>query len=185
MKDCVLLIGFMGSGKTTIGKRLARKMGAEFLDTDEMIVQREGRPITEIFTAEGEGYFRDLETKVLEELLVRDNRCRQENNAGTFAGSCVISVGGGLPVREVNRKLMKQLGTVVFLEASTDTLVGRLSGDRTRPMLQGAQSLQERIDSLKTARMDQYLDAAELRVTTDGKNIPAIVFEIMDALKKD
>ncbi len=153
----MILIGFMGSGKTTIGKLAARTDQRRFLDTDELIVEREGRDINTIFAENGEVYFRDCETQVLKDLL-------EENLNG-----CVISVGGGLPVREENRALLKQLGTVIYLTASVDTLVGRLTGSDDRPMLQG-HDLRGRILELMDKRGDLYLDAADVCIATDSLN---------------
>lgn len=165
----ILLIGFMGSGKTTIGKRLARELALPFTDTDERIEKRTGRSIKEIFAQEGEAYFRDLETEELR-LLLEEGQ------------TSVISVGGGLPVREENRKLMKQLGEVVYLKASTNTLVNRLSGDTTRPLLQGG-DLRERIEALSKAREALYLDAATVCFATDGLSRKETVAGIQELLQ--
>ena len=172
-EDCIFLIGFMGSGKTKVGRVLAGKLGAVYLDTDEMIEEREGISISRIFEQYGEPYFRDLETQVLEDL------------PGILPEKpVVISVGGGLPVREENRMRMRRIGMVVFLTAREETLVGRLSGSRKRPLLQGA-DLRERIRSLSAVRLDLYLDAADWEVATDGKTPEAIAEEIIRVTGKD
>ena len=95
--ESIVLIGFMGSGKTTLGKWIAREHGYTFLDTDDMIEEEQQRSINDIFAKEGEEYFRDLETDMIRSLADRDDKV-------------VISVGGGLPVREVNRELMRHVG---------------------------------------------------------------------------
>ncbi len=153
----IILIGFMGSGKSTLGRRLARLTGSSFVDTDEMIEQQQGRAIKDIFAQEGEAYFRDLETKALEELLQRDE-------------DGVIAVGGGLPVRSENRALLKKLGLTVYLNASVDTLEERLSGDKKRPLLQGA-DVRSRIEGLMAEREALYLEAADKTLKTDGYGV--------------
>ena len=117
-RNNIILIGFMGSGKTTFGKWIAANKKMEFVDTDELIEKENGITISDIFASKGEVYFRNLETDMLNKLLERDTQ------------NCVISVGGGLPVKEENRELLSQLGTVVYLWADADELVKRLSGDK-------------------------------------------------------
>ena len=122
----------MGCGKSTIGKRIARDCKMSFVDTDAWIEDNEKVTITEIFATKGEGYFRELETRCLEVLL-------DEGNAEACEATerKVISVGGGLPMREENRNLLKQLGTVIYLKATENTIYNRLKDDTTRPLLQG------------------------------------------------
>ena len=110
-RNNIILIGFMGSGKTTFGKWIAANKKMEFVDTDELIEKENGITISDIFASKGEVYFRNLETDMLNKLLERDTQ------------NCVISVGGGLPVKEENRALLSQLGTVVYLWADADELV--------------------------------------------------------------
>ena len=152
----VILIGFMGCGKSSVGKALANAMGIPFVDTDGMIEEQAGRKINDIFREDGEEYFRELETSVLKQLLSAQERK-------------VIAVGGGLPVREINREYLKRLGTVVYLLAKVETLTGRLEGDDTRPMLRGGE-LKKRIETLMDARGELYGEAADVRVETDDKD---------------
>ncbi len=169
----VFMIGFMASGKTTVGKLLAGLCGAQFLDTDEEIVKLEGRSIPDIFADSGEPCFRDLETKVLAGLREEKDRAR------------VISVGGGLPVREENRRIMRETGKTIYLTASVETLKGRLQGDTGRPMLANA-DLEERIRFLMEQRGDQYLDAADVCIATDDLTAPQVAAaakEWLDAQK--
>lgn len=161
----VILIGFMGCGKSSVGKALADAMGIPFVDTDGMIEEQAGRKINDIFREDGEEYFRELETSVLKQLLSAQERK-------------VIAVGGGLPVREINREYLKRLGTVVYLLAKVETLTGRLEGDDTRPMLRGGE-LKKRIETLMDARGELYGKAADVRVETDDKDFEQIVKEIM------
>ncbi len=161
----VILIGFMGCGKSSVGKALADAMGIPFVDTDGMIEEQAGRKINDIFREDGEEYFRELETSVLKQLLSAQERK-------------VIAVGGGLPVREINREYLKRLGTVVYLLAKVETLTGRLEGDDTRPMLRGGE-LKKRIETLMDARGELYGKAADVCVETDDKDFEQIVKEIM------
>ena len=98
-----ILVGYMGCGKTTVGKNLARINKMSFLDTDEMIEQQQGRKIGDIFAVDGENAFREMETEMLREMV-------EQKTEG-----CVISTGGGMPIREENRELLKKLGMVFYL----------------------------------------------------------------------
>lgn len=158
--ESIVLIGFMGSGKTTLGKWIAREHGYTFLDTDDMIEEEQQRSINDIFAKEGEEYFRDLETDMIRSLADRDDKV-------------VISVGGGLPVREVNRELMRHVGKVVYLRTTVEELEKRLKGDTKRPLLAGG-NVREKIISLMDKREALYLDAADIVVDTTGKRFEQI-----------
>lgn len=145
----------MGSGKTTFGEWISLNKKMDFLDTDECIVKRQKRTINEIFATDGEVFFRNLETELIKELTESTN-------------NTVISVGGGLPVREENRKILKQLGTVVYLRTTQEELVNRLKADTQRPLLKGG-DLREKIQSLMNSRESLYLDAADVIVDTDNR----------------
>lgn len=160
----VILIGFMGCGKSSVGKMLARELSVPFVDTDAWIEEQNGRKISDIFRESGEEYFRELETRALEQLLEDEGRK-------------VIAVGGGLPMRPVNREYLKMLGTTVYLLARPETLVARLQGDDTRPLLQGGE-LRQKILQLMSDREDIYQSAADIRISTDGKKICEITEEI-------
>lgn len=168
-KDNIILIGFMGSGKTTTGISLSYRLQCTLSDTDKMIEKREGRSISEIFAAEGEDYFREKETELLRKL--GEERARQ-----------IFSVGGGTPLRAENRKLLSGLGTVVYLKVSPETVYERLKGDTTRPLLQGEDPM-ERIRTLLGEREEIYTEAADIVVTADGKKPAQIVDEIAALLK--
>ena len=116
----IILTGYMGSGKTTVGKNVAKLKAYTFLDTDEMIVQQQRRSINEIFATEGEQAFRDMETALLRQ-LIDEKRER-----------IVLSTGGGMPLRAENRQLLSKLGKVVYLKASPATIYNRIKGDTTR-----------------------------------------------------
>lgn len=153
----IILIGFMGAGKTTVGKLLAKECGMRFADTDDRIVSEQRMSIPDIFSRYGEGYFRDLETE-----LLRTMQSDTENS--------VISVGGGMPVREENRELLRSLGCVVYLSATKKTILGRVKGDGSRPMLNG-DDLESRVERLMQEREALYRQAAHLDIRTDGRGV--------------
>ena len=161
----LILIGFMGAGKTTIGKILAKEKDMTFVDTDERIVEEQGKSIPDIFAEQGEPYFRDLETDLL--------RRMQDDTE-----NAVISVGGGMPVREVNRELLRSLGCVIYLSASRQTILERVKNDGSRPMLNG-DDLEKRVDELMKARKVLYKQAAHLDIRTDDRNVHQIL-QIID-----
>lgn len=158
----IILIGFMGAGKTSFGKWLAKNKEMKFTDTDAVIEAEEGISINEIFEKYGEEYFRNLETDLIERFL----------NEGS--DNMVLSAGGGLAVRDVNRRLLKKLGNVVYLRATVDTLCKRLEGDGTRPLLKGG-SLRQRITGLMEKRELLYEDAAAVCVDTDDMSFEEIL----------
>ncbi len=161
----LILIGFMGAGKTTIGKLLAKGMDMSFVDTDERIVQEQGKSIPEIFAEYGEPYFRDLETDLLRRMQEDTDRS-------------VISVGGGMPVRKENRALLQELGCVIYLSASKQTILERVQNDGSRPMLDG-DDLEARVEQLMKARESLYRQAAHLDIRTDGRSIHQVL-QIID-----
>lgn len=169
-QENIVLIGFMGSGKTSVGLRLSYKFQKTVLDTDKLIESREGRSISEIFASDGELYFRDLETKLLKELAQRlHNR--------------ILSVGGGTPLREENRKLLKEIGTVVYLRIRPDTVYERLKGDTVRPLLQTEDPL-GRITELLDRRKALYEAAADVIVDVDGLEMEEVLERIAAGLRK-
>ncbi|MCE9612128.1 MAG: shikimate kinase [Chthoniobacter sp.] len=147
----IVLIGFMGSGKSSVGRRIAAQLGFQFVDTDALLVEREGREIAEIFASEGEDHFRDLESAMLEALATRTG--------------CVISTGGGVILREKNRALLRQLGLVVWLTASEDTIFARVSRTNKRPLLQTANP-RATVTELFAARRPLYEAAAQFTLDT-------------------
>ena len=166
----------MGCGKSTIGIRLSEDYGIEFLDTDAWIEEKEQITISEIFASKGEPYFRQLETKCLEVLLEED---AADGSKSTVRK--VISVGGGLPMKEVNRELLKKLGTVIYLKATEETIYERLKEDTTRPLLQG-ENPKQKIKDLMRTREENYCQAADKIVTVDGKSITNIVEDIKKSI---
>lgn len=171
----IILIGFMGCGKTTFGKWLANRQQMDFVDTDEWIEKLENMSVSDIFATKGEEYFRNLETKVLRMFLGEEKDGEQTHR---LYKSTVISVGGGLPVREENQKLLHKIGKIIFLDTSVDELVRRLQGDDTRPLLKGGE-LREKIESLMEKRLDIYDDTADIIVTTDNHTLNEVFDDIM------
>ena len=167
LKHNIILIGFMGCGKTNIGDRLAQKLSYRFLDTDQMIEQKERITINQIFALHGEEYFRSKETGLLQELLPELEHV-------------VLSTGGGLLLRELNSKLLKEMGFVVYLKVSAETILKRLADDQTRPLLQG-DDREKRIESLLDYRTPIYEKSAHKIIVTDDKSIDEIASIIMDA----
>lgn len=147
----VILIGMMGSGKTTVGRLLAERTGRDFLDMDALIEQRAGKRIVEIFSDEGEDAFRDLETAVL-----------AESASATHA---VIATGGGVVIRPENRRMLQSLGLVVWLDAPPDVLLNRIGDDESRPMLHGTNP-QKRLERLLSERRGFYADASHIHLDT-------------------
>ena len=169
-KDNLILIGFMGSGKTSVGVRLSFVMKRAIEDTDKMIEKREGKTISAIFAEEGEAAFREKETALLKEL------------SRTFHHK-ILSVGGGTPLREENQKLLKQIGTVVYLRIQPQTVYERLKDDNTRPLLQCADPL-ERITNLLNQRKDIYEAAADIVVDVDGLEMEEVISGILTEYNK-
>ncbi len=165
----IILIGFMGAGKTTVGKELA-KSGLEFIDTDAYIEECEKMRISEIFAQKGEAYFRQAETKALKTLLAQDKQF-------------VISCGGGMPLRAENRALLKKLGMVVYLKIRPETVLARLKGDTTRPLLQGDDS-GEKVRTLMAQREDHYISAADTILDVDQKTPGELAGEILSFFHK-
>ncbi|MGC9258733.1 MAG: shikimate kinase [Phycisphaerae bacterium] len=165
----IVLIGYRGVGKSTIGKQLAGRMGMDFVDTDELIMQRSGKTIREIFEQGGEPLFRDLESAVIDDLVESDN--------------AVIAAGGGVVLRKANVEKLQANGRIVWLQAPVDVIWKRLqSNSRTpanRPNMTSAGGLEE-ILRLQRIRDPQYTAAAD--VALDITNMSAD--DIVDYLAK-
>ncbi len=166
----IILIGFMGCGKTTVGIRLSYRLRRTMEDTDKLIEKEEGRTISEIFRTDGEAFFRGLETDCLKKLI-------------RTARNMIISVGGGLPVREENRALLKQLGTVVYLCASAETIYERTKHDTSRPLLQGDDP-KGKIRTLLAEREAIYESAADIVIDVNQKGFDEILEEIAEAVDR-
>ena len=164
-KHNVIFTGFMGAGKTSAGHFYADHYHMPFIDTDQEIEKEAGMAISQIFKEQGEEAFRKLETQCLEKLL------RTTDGA-------VISVGGGLPLREENRELLKKLGLVVYLDVSPETVYKRIGADvSSRPMLH-SDDVPGRIRSLLNERRPLYLKSAHVAVDLNDRSLDAITEEI-------
>lgn len=157
----MIFTGFMGAGKTSVGKAYAHMHGMNFLDTDSLIESRAGKTIREIFRDDGEEQFRRMETELVREL------------AGQVRNT-VISVGGGLPLRAENRAALREAGTVVYLRIRPETVCSRLKDDHTRPLLQG-ENPEEKVKTLLAERETYYQEAAHILVETDDRTVEEIV----------
>jgi shikimate kinase len=162
----VVLVGFMGAGKSVCGRLLARRLGRCFVETDEMIVAREGRSIPAIFSQDGEARFRQLEADTVEALALKSDD--------------VIATGGGLPCREGRMDALKRLGTVVWLRGPFGDLVARARRMGARPMLDGRPL--EEVEALYHDR-EQYYAQADLIVDTADLGPDQVVGRILAALR--
>lgn len=160
----IFLIGFMGTGKSTVARYLNKKFAMEIIEMDELIVKREGKSIPDIFAERGEEYFRDLETKLLTEIQKMEN--------------VVVSCGGGAALREENVQIMKQSGHIVLLAARPETILERVKRDDSRPLLKGRKNVKE-IGALMESRREKYEAAADLIICVDGKSAEQIGKEIL------
>src|SRR3990172_10237311 len=155
----IILTGFMGSGKTAVGKRLAKRLGYTFLDTDLLIEEKTGKSISDIFSKDGEDYFRDIETLILTEL--------------TGINDHVIATGGGIVTRKENIRRLRELGFIIWLKASPETIFKRVSTKTHRPLLKVDNPL-EQIKRLMSQREQSYSEA-DLTIDTDGYEVDDIV----------
>lgn len=163
-KDNIVLIGFMGSGKTTFGKACARKLGMEFLDADEYIVEKAGKSIPEIFAQDGEDAFRKLETEVL--MYWRDN-----------LKNTVLATGGGMPLRKENARLLREIGKVGYLTATTKEIYDRVKGDTNRPLLQ-CDDPYAKICEMMKQRKPLYEQVADATIDTNSNDLDEIVADM-------
>jgi len=153
----IILVGPMGSGKTTIGRRLSENLSLDFFDSDHEIIDTTGVSIDHIFDVEGEIGFRARESNVLIKL------CNMPN--------IVLATGGGAVILEENRKLIKKAGTVVYLWSSVDQILRRTAKSKTRPLLDKSKNRRKTIMGIVKARDPLYKEVASLIVNTNGKNL--------------
>lgn len=160
----IVLIGFMGAGKTTVSDYLSTMFAMEIIEMDQVIADREEMSIPDIFATYGEEYFRNLETNLLIEMQSRKNT--------------VISCGGGAALRERNVAEMKKNGRVVLLTASPETIYERVKDSDDRPVLNGRKNV-EGISELMEQRREKYEAAADIVINTDNKNVLQICEELV------
>lgn len=163
IKSNIYLIGFMGTGKSSVSAELKKQLGYEEIDTDARIVQEQGMAIADIFEQYGEAHFRQLETECL--IKLQDTKGK------------IISCGGGMAVKPENVELMKQNGKVVLLTATPETILERVKDDDSRPLLRNRKTV-EGIAELMEKRREAYESAADMIVPTDNKSVKDIAIEI-------
>ncbi|WP_159887642.1 shikimate kinase [Paenibacillus puerhi] len=163
-KRNLVLIGMMGTGKSTVGVELARRLRFSFVDSDSAVEENQGMTIKEMFARHGEPFFREAESAAVAAIMERFDQ--------------VVATGGGAVLAEANRSAMKAGGFVVALAAGADTIIRRVSEDRSRPLLQG--DLEERVRTIMESRKHAY-DFADLYVETDGRSVEDIADEICRA----
>ena len=162
-KDVIFLVGFMGCGKSAVGKALAQKLNYTFHDTDEMVEKKEGRSIEEIFKVSGEGYFREKEWEVLISLAGIRN--------------AVVSTGGGLFLGTQHRRFIKEQGVSVWLDAPFDDILDRLKDGPVRPLFKNEAELEQMLEN----RKGRYA-CADYQVRTKGLTVEKIIERIGQAL---
>ncbi|WP_166238203.1 shikimate kinase [Paenibacillus turpanensis] len=167
MNTNIVLVGFMGTGKTTVGLLLAEQLGWSFVDTDKVIVKRSGMSIPQIFEQQGEKAFRDLETAVVKDMVKGSGQ--------------IISTGGGAVLRPENREQMLAGGFVVALKADAETIISRVKEDKNRPLLAG--DAEARVRALLLERAEAY-DFAHLTLQTDQLSAEAAAALIAEAWKR-
>ncbi len=163
------LVGFMGTGKTTVGRAVAQRLGYQLLDSDVEIERQAGKPISEIFAAQGEPAFRVMERAFIEQ--------------GHPATQCVVACGGGLVVQPGMLDLLKTKGVVICLHASLETILSRTQGSRHRPLLNGDDPM-ERIRVLYAQRESIYRQSGTV-ILTDGRQLSDIAAHVMRVYKRD
>lgn len=169
MRKNIILVGLMGAGKSTIGRYLAKRQHREFYDSDAVIVERTGVPISTIFEIEGEDGFRDREEQVIAELC--------EMNG------IILGTGGGSVIRKANRDKLKQSGIVVYLRSSADMLYSRISHDKSRPLMQTDNPLQTLKDLLQE-REPYYMEVADIVVNTGKQKVSGMIVELVRKIKQ-
>ena len=163
----IVLVGPMGSGKTTIGRRLAHELNRDFFDTDHEIIDKTGVAIDHIFDIEGEEGFRERESKILE------NLCQMSN--------IILATGGGIVIKSKNREILKNSGLVVYLSSSVDQLLRRTAKSKTRPLLENSTDRRKTITDLIEARDLYYREVSSLVVDTTGKKF----HEVINIIKRE
>ena len=161
-----ILIGFMGVGKTSVGKRLAKKLNFDFIDTDYEIELVEKKSISKIFEQDGEKYFRKLENNLLKDLVKNDN--------------IVISTGGGIITTKENFDILKHEKNVIFLDGSIKTIINNLHNDISqRPLLKGSENLSKKIEELLSIRYEKYRQVSDILIDINDKKIEEVISQIL------
>lgn len=168
MKENIALIGFMGCGKTTVGRRLAKTLEMKFVDIDWIISSREGKSVSEIFSEKGEKYFRDLERSIILEESKLNN--------------IVIATGGGAILDTENIKNLKKTSFVVYLDATIETIYNRIKNSKHRPLILNSNNVLETVTELYEKRLVLYRISGDFSVRIDSKTVtPDTVDKIKEA----
>jgi len=157
----IILIGFMGSGKTTVANILAKKLNLEVIEIDQLILKKSGKSINQIFSEDGEMRFRELEIKMAKSLAKKDK--------------CIISTGGGVVINKINIDYLKENGKIIFLKTSLSEVKKRLKNDKVRPLFKNKKFIKKMFDF----RQALYEEYADLIISTDGKSVEKITYEII------
>jgi shikimate kinase len=170
LRRAIVLIGFMGAGKSSVGLLLARRLNVPRFDTDELVAERLGMPITEIFDRFGESAFRDAETQLLREL--------------PLATPAMVVTGGGTVLRQENVDILRSHGIFVYLAADEETLYERASRSEARPLLQTSNP-QATLKYLLAVRAPVYAAVSDVTIETSSLNVEQLADEIMRQLEND
>ena len=164
----IIIVGPMGSGKTTIGRKLSASLSLDFFDSDHEIIDKTGVSIDHIFDVEGEKGFRARESEAIK------NLCNMTN--------VIIATGGGAVLLEENRQLMMRSGLVVYLSSSVDQILRRTAKSKTRPLLEKSTNRRKTIADIVQTRDPLYKEVAKLVINTNGKKLNKVIDEIIRAL---
>ncbi|MBU1261367.1 shikimate kinase [bacterium] len=165
----IVLIGFMGSGKTSVAKELSRRLNLPYIDSDQRIEAEEKRPISQIFAEDGEGYFRDKEIEAIENLSERRG--------------WIISTGGGVVLNPENIFNLKKNGNIFYLKTTASVIYNRIKDDSTRPLVNVSEP-QERIEKLLQIRTRLYEEAADYIIDTSSLTVDEVVDKIIKGGKE-
>lgn len=165
----IILIGPMGAGKTSLGKKLARNLNCRFIDTDALIVSQSRKSISQIFKEEGEIGFREREYQALKTAIYT-------------AKSAIISCGGGIILNSQSRRLIMEQTLTIFLDISIENQIKRIKGDKNRPLIQ-TENLKERLENLREERLGLYEGLADFRIDTDQHSFKKTFFKLFNKTK--
>lgn len=163
----IALIGFMGTGKTTIARELSARLDRKLINVDTLIQEKMDMSVKEIFNKYGEGYFREIEKDTIAGLKGKLE--------------ILMDCGGGVPLNSENIENIKENNKIVLLEASPETILERVKNDNTRPLLNNNMSIED-INTFLLKRRDFYNNAADIRINTDDKSIEDIINEIIEKI---
>lgn len=162
----IILIGFMGVGKTSVGKQLARKLNFNFIDTDYEIERLTNKSIPDIFEQYGENYFRKLENIILEKFVKNED--------------IVMATGGGIITTKENYNILKNEEKVIFLDGSVETIINHVQNERNqRPLLKESENLSKKIEELLSIRYEKYIEVSDILIDINGKNIDEVISQIL------